>query len=124
MPPEVDTSRALSATTFREFDDAATAPLHKFEGAEDYYRRSSSAQYVTRIRIPTLLLQSTDDPFQPGRCVPVEAFRDNEHILSAVMENGGHVGFVARSLPWKPVFWAEREMARFMQAMLGVRREK
>ncbi len=124
MPPEVDTSRALSATTFREFDDAATAPLHKFEGAEDYYRRSSSAQYVTRIRIPTLLLQSTDDPFQPGRCVPVEAFRDNEHILSAVMENGGHVGFVARSLPWKPVFWAEREMARFMQAMLAGSRER
>ncbi len=124
MPPEVDTSRALSATTFREFDDAATAPLHKFDGVEDYYRRSSSAQFVTRIRIPTLLLQSTDDPFQPGRCVPVDAFRDNEHILSVVVKNGGHVGFVARSLPWKPVFWGEREMARFMQAMLGVTREK
>lgn len=50
MPPEVDTSRALSATTFREFDDAATAPLHKFEGAEDDYRRCSSAPYITRIR--------------------------------------------------------------------------
>ncbi len=54
----------------------------------------------------------------------MNAFRDNEHILSAVMENGGHVGFVARSFPWKPVFWAEREMARFMQTMLGVRSEK
>ncbi len=52
MPPEVDTSRALFATTFREFDDAATVPLYKFEGVEDYYRRSSSAQYVTRVRIP------------------------------------------------------------------------
>ena len=59
-----------------------------------------------------------------GRCVPVDAFRDNEHILSAVMKNGGHVGFVARSLPWKPVFWAEREMARFMQAMLAGSRER
>ncbi len=118
MPPEVDTERALAATTFRQFDDAATAPLHQFDGAEDYYRRSSSAHYVTRIRIPTLLLQSTDDPFLPGWCVPVEAFRDNEHILSVVMKNGGHVGFVARSFPWNPVFWGEREMARFMQAML------
>ena len=123
MPPEVDTERALAATTFRQFDDAATAPLHKFDGAEDYYQRSSSAGYVTRIRIPTLLLQSTDDPFHPGRCVPVEAFRDNEHILSVVVKNGGHVGFVARSSPWNPVFWGEREMARFMQAMLGNRRE-
>jgi hypothetical protein len=119
MPPEVDTERALAATTFRQFDDAATAPLHKFEGAEDYYRQSSSAQYVTHIRIPTLLLQSTDDPFQPGRCVPVEAFRDNEHILSVVMKTGGHVGFLARSFPWNPVFWGERETARFMQAMLN-----
>ncbi len=54
----------------------------------------------------------------------MDAFRDNANIVSVVTKNGGHVGFLARSLPWKPVFWCEREMARFMQAMLAVRREK
>ena len=124
MPPAVDTSRALAAATFREFDEAATAPLHDFASAEDYYRRSSSGVFVSRIRIPTLLLQSTDDPFLPGDRVPVGAFRDNPHIVAAVTERGGHVGFVERSPPWKPAFWGEAEVARYMEAMLGVNGER
>ena len=118
MPPDVDTKRALAAKTFREFDDAATAPLHRFDGAEDYYQRSSSRRFIARIKIPTLLLQAADDPFQPTEGVPAAAFRDNPNIVAVLTETGGHVGFVARSFPWDPVFWCEAEVARYMQAML------
>ncbi|MCZ6918658.1 MAG: hypothetical protein O7I93_17925 [Gemmatimonadetes bacterium] len=118
MPPTVDVERALAAKTFREFDDAATAPLHDFRGAEDYYRRASSAWVIDKIRVPTLLLHAADDPFQPGSCIPTAAARDNPHIVSGFTETGGHVGFVARSVPTAPVFWAEREVARFMAEML------
>ena len=38
------------ARTFREFDDAATAPLHGFAGADDYYRRASSLGSFARDR--------------------------------------------------------------------------
>jgi predicted alpha/beta-fold hydrolase len=44
----LDLRRALAARTFREFDDAATAPLHGFRDADDYYARSSSAAYWPR----------------------------------------------------------------------------
>ena len=118
MPPEVDIKRALAAKTFREFDDAATAPLHRFNGAEDYYQRSSSRRFIARIKIPTLLLQAADDPFQPTEGVPATAFRDNPNIVAVLTETGGHVGFVARSFPWDPVFWCEAEVARYMEAML------
>ena len=61
----IDLPRARRAFTFREFDDAATAPLHGFAGADDYYARSSSLPFLERITVPTLCLSALDDPFVP-----------------------------------------------------------
>ncbi|MET0395566.1 MAG: hydrolase [Longimicrobiaceae bacterium] len=113
----LDGRRVLSARTFREFDDAATAPLHGFRDADHYYAASSSARYLAGIRVPTLLLHSADDPFLPADAVPRAAARANPHITAAFTEHGGHVGFVAGT-PWAPEFWAEAEAARFLGEQL------
>ena len=113
MPVEVDVTRALRARSIREFDDAATAPLHGFRSAEDYYQRSSSAGYLEAIRIPTLLLHSRDDPFLPQARLPRQAIEANPDLTAVFTSRGGHIGFVARSSPMRPFFWAEQEAARF-----------
>jgi predicted alpha/beta-fold hydrolase len=113
-----DRNRAVKARTMREFDEAATAPLHGFRDAEDYYRRSSSAPFLPAIRVPTLLLHAVDDPFLPGRFVPREAIRDNPRLQAHFSERGGHVGFVAGARPWAARLWAEWEAARFVAARL------
>jgi len=118
MPPRVDVQRAAAARTFRVFDDAATAPLHGFQDAEDYYARSSSAAFVSSIRVPTLLIHSEDDPFLPAAAIPREGISNNAHLVRAIVPDGGHVGFVGRSLPWRPFFWAEAEVARYLAAAL------
>jgi predicted alpha/beta-fold hydrolase len=110
-------ARALAARTFREFDDAATAPLHGFRDAEDYYRRSSSGPLLSRIGVPTLLVHSLDDPFLPAGAVPADAARRNPVITALFTERGGHVGFVSGP-PWSPVFWAERQIAAFLATYL------
>lgn len=109
----VDVAEALSAPTLRGFDEVATAPIHGFESARDYYTRSSSARFVARVETPTLLLQSRDDPFLPESAIPEEAIRDNPYLLAGITEKGGHVGFV-EGPPWSPRFWAEEEAARFL----------
>lgn len=114
---KVDLERIRAARSFPEFDDAATAPLHGFAGAADYYARSSSAAYLERIRIPTLLIHSKDDPFLPSEAIPSDAIEANPCLRAIITERGGHVGFVGGS-PWSPVFWAEREAARFLAARL------
>lgn len=114
----VDHARVLAARTFREFDDAATAPLHGFRDADHYYATSSSAFYLAGIRVPTLLLHSADDPFLPADAVPRAAARENPCITAAFTERGGHVGFVAGT-PWAPEFWAEAEAARFLAGHAG-----
>jgi predicted alpha/beta-fold hydrolase len=114
----VDTRRALAAHTFREFDGAVIVPLHGFEDAEDYYRRSSSDQFLGSIEVPTLLVHSLDDPFLPRDAVPLGAASENPHIQTAFTALGGHVGFVTGP-PWSPVFWAELTVARFLAARLS-----
>ncbi len=114
----VDLEEVLSARTLREYDDAATAPLHGFPGATEYYRLSSSARFLPEIRVPTLLLQSEDDPFLPSDALPRAPVRENPHLLPAFTAAGGHVGFVEGSGPWNADFWAEREAARYLATLL------
>lgn len=113
-----DVEAVRRARTLREFDDAITAPLHGFADAADYYRRASSAAVLDAIRVPTLLLQSEDDPFLPARHLPRDAVRRNPALIAAFTKRGGHVGFVSGALPWRPRFWAEAEAARFLQYRL------
>lgn len=114
----IDLPRAIAARTFREFDDAATAPLHGFADAEEYYRRSSSGPLLGSIRVPTAVIHALDDPFLPAAAVPRAAIAANPLLLDSVQPHGGHVGFVSGSAPVRPLFWAEREVARFLAARL------
>lgn len=113
----VDLPRALEARTFWEFDDAATAPLHGFGSAADYYARSSSGPLLDRIRVPTLLLQSRDDPFVPAVAIPEATVASSPSLHGGIVDAGGHVGFVSGASPLRPRFWAERSAARFVAAL-------
>ncbi|MBL8839956.1 MAG: alpha/beta fold hydrolase [Planctomycetes bacterium] len=113
----VDLERTLRARTFREFDEAFTAPLHGFRDADDYYTRGSSAPWLSGIAVPTLAIHALDDPFLPSAALPLAALRANPAITLALSDRGGHVGFVAGS-PWSPRFLAEQRLARFFAATL------
>ncbi len=77
-----------------ELDDRFTAPVCGFGTAEQYYRQSSSAQFVPGIRRPTLIVTAADDPL-----IPIAMFGRLKLPPSAVLHvapGGGHLGFIAR----------------------------
>ena len=106
-------NKAMQARTFREFDDAATAPLHGFRDADDYYSRSSSIGYLSRIDTPVLCVSSTDDPFLPQDVLDRARSVASTSVEFIVTRRGGHVGFVAGP-PWRATFWAEEKIARWL----------
>ncbi|TVP56165.1 MAG: hypothetical protein EA351_08645, partial [Gemmatimonadales bacterium] len=118
LRPVIDWEQLNAARTLRQFDDAATAPLHGFDDAWDYYRKSSSGPWLPSIRTPTLLVHADDDPFMPPRSSPREAVRNNPFLLGGFHRHGGHVGFVEGPGPWAPRFWAEAEAARYLAGQL------
>jgi len=119
FPGLFDREAMVRARTLYDFDDAVTGPVHGFRDAHDYYSRSSSLRFLDRIRRPTLLLSSRDDPFLPAEVLlevePVA--RKNPHITIELTNRGGHVGFVSGA-PWRPVYYAERRVAEFFAAEL------
>ena len=96
--------------TFWDFDGRITAPLHGFKDADDYYRRASSRYYLQRIQVPTLLIQSRDDPFVYPHSLP----RADELAPGTTFElhaRGGHVGFIDHH-----GYYLERRIPNWLQA--------
>ena len=102
--------------TFYTFDDQVTAPLHGFEGADDYYQQCSSRQFLRYIEKPTLILHAKDDPFMWEKTVP-----DEDELSPCVelelSESGGHVGFVAGMHPFNIEYWLDKRIMEWLNTL-------
>ncbi|HXA63790.1 MAG TPA: alpha/beta fold hydrolase [Bryobacteraceae bacterium] len=88
-----------------DFDDKFTAPAFGFGTADNYYATQSSNQFLDRIRVPALLVQSKDDPLIPFEVYNHPAFTRNPHLQLLAVEHGGHVGFISKT---PPRFWLDQ----------------
>ena len=100
--------------TFWRFDDQVTAPLHGFRDVEDYYARSSSRQFLARIRKPTLIVHAADDPFMFPDTVP-KAEELSDTVTLELSRHGGHVGFIGGR--WRPRYWLEPRILKFLDGV-------
>jgi predicted alpha/beta-fold hydrolase len=104
-------------STFTEFDDAFTAPLHGFEDAKDYYTRCSSRQFLPGIRTPTLIVHAADDPFMSPAVVPTatELSPTTRFELAA---HGGHTGFLSELGLGGHRIWTETRVPGYLRQHL------
>lgn len=105
------------ARSFREFDTLVTAPLHGFENAEDYYRRASSRPFLSRIRVPTLIVHAADDPFMDPDVIP-DPEELSDTITLELSHCGGHVGFVAGPAPGLSRYWLDERIRGYLDALM------
>lgn len=119
-PELMSRSSIESARSLYEFDDVVTAPVHGFSNAADYYARSSSIQFLSRIRTPTLLLSAVDDPFLPREVLTevADIALRNDALEVEFPAAGGHAGFVSGANPFRPFYYAEWRLASFFERCL------
>ena len=119
FPDVCPRDRVESLSTMWSFDDHFTAPLHGFRDAADYYQRSSSIRFLSRIRRPTLLLSAFDDPFHSEKVLrDVETLAASNPFLKLEFHaRGGHVGFVGGA-PWRPAYYVESRVGSFLENYL------
>ncbi len=117
-PDLLDAGAIRRARTWRQYDDAATAPLHGFKDAEDYWAQSSSIFYLDRIRRPVLLINARNDPFLPPSSLPEEQVERSEWLHAEFTAGGGHAGFVAGALPWQPYYWSEHRAIGYLSGFV------
>ena len=99
--------------SFWQYDDRVVAKLHGFNDVHDYYRRSSSRQYLKLISVPTLLIQAVDDPFMTTEVLPGLG-EISPYVHLELTEHGGHVGFISGLIPFKPEYWLEQRIPEFL----------
>ena len=114
FPKELDAQGAREIRTLHEFDNRYTAPLHGFRNAADYWARASARPFLSRITVPTLLLNACDDPFLTRESLPYAEAEANPSLFLETPAYGGHVGFLDLAHGIQP--WSERRVTQFLNA--------
>lgn len=98
----------------RQFDEVITARFCGFEGADDYYARSSAMHFLEAIRVPTLMLTAQDDPFVPFAIFRMAVIDKNPNIQLVAPRHGGHCAFIAQE-GGDERFWCEARIVEFCE---------
>ena len=103
--------------SLRLFDEYIVARYGGFANADDYYYAVASSQFADRIRVPTLILHSSDDPFI--RLLP--STRDtliaNPNVTYIETQHGGHCAFLESPADGYDGRWAEKTLFAFLQEL-------
>ncbi len=114
FPGKLDAGAIARTRSIREFDGLVTAPAFGFSSAEHYYRECSPGPLLKRVKVPTRIIASEDDPIAPANRALA---RESAHALlhAQICARGGHNAFVEGSV-WRPEFFAEREAINWLAA--------
>jgi len=108
FPALFDADRVRRARTFREFDDAYTAPLHGFRDVDHYWTSASSGPWLEHVRLPTLVINARNDPFLPEPALLAASRKVASCVTLELRRGGGHVGF--------PGAWLSQRLIEFFRS--------
>ncbi|MFO1312664.1 MAG: alpha/beta fold hydrolase [Burkholderiales bacterium] len=115
FPGSLDVRKVARVRSMWDFDEAVTAPLHGFAGADDYWTRASSKPWLAHVRIPTLVINARNDPFVPAASLPTRDQVSTSVVLEQP-EHGGHCGFMTGSATGR-MDWMHRRILAFFAAV-------
>ncbi|ETW03517.1 hypothetical protein H310_04958 [Aphanomyces invadans] len=119
--PTVDIDKMKKCDTMWDVDHAMTLKVFGYKSVVEYYRDCSSAPYLPHVRIPLLCLSAKDDPVCVSTAIPVEDCLANKHVILAVTERGGHLGFyTGDGILSYPDTWSAKVVAQYCDAMRDI----
>lgn len=112
-PGSIDLTGLGEIKTFAQYDARFIAPFFGFASAQDYWTKASSRPFLSRIRVPTLLMSSSDDSFLSRESIPRNEAQFSQYLTLEITRYGGHVGFM-RSSPWGR-YYSDLRAVEFME---------
>ncbi len=112
-PDQISLEPFKKIKSLMDFDDVYTAPIHGFDDAIDYYKKSSSNNFLKKINVPTLVINALNDPFLSAECLDHRLFETLEHVYFETPSHGGHVGFVTPKNQGS--YWSEQRALAFCE---------
>ena len=112
----IDITKIDKIRTFHDFDDHFTAPLHGFKSAHHYYDTNHCQPWLSKIEVPTLIVNAINDPFLTKSCFPIKEARCNKNLFLETPSTGGHVGFVTFNQDQH--YWSEKRAYSFIKELM------
>lgn len=110
-----DISRALSATSVREFEMAISRVAHGCDTIENFYAKSSSRETIERVTIPVLFIQN-DGIMAPPFSVPRNTIEDNP-FTSLLMYSSMPTGYALASGQNATLQWCDNLVIEWLVAV-------
>ncbi|KAJ1933166.1 hypothetical protein FBU59_006122 [Linderina macrospora] len=105
----------MAATKPYQIEKQLITKINRCSSLDEYYSMASSTNYVDKIRIPYLAINSLDDRITPPEGIPVQKFKENRYLSLALVRHGGHLAFLTGTL--SPKFWFIKPIQEFTSAM-------
>lgn len=99
--------------SLRHFDNVFTSKVLGFEDSQAYYDFASCFQFLDKIKKPTLIVGSKDDPI--ADVFNYHKIPNKEHLHVKMTEGGGHVGFLSSKDKLRPSFWIDDYLHRWVE---------
>jgi len=104
----------LKSDLLKDFDENVTAPMAGYSSAEEYYRKCSSIQTCSNVKIPVLILSSIDDPIVDHSYLTIS--QKNPKLEHLITNHGGHLGFIQHGS--SGIHWLEDTLCAWFTSLL------
>ncbi|CCD24230.1 medium-chain fatty acid ethyl ester synthase/esterase NDAI_0C05710 [Naumovozyma dairenensis CBS 421] len=94
-----------------DFDDIFTAPALGFKSALEYYAAAGSIHRLPDIKVPLLVMNSTDDPVVGSDPIPDHVIDSNKHLLLCETDIGGHLAYLDKN----DDSWSTKQISDFFE---------
>lgn len=103
-------------TSLQTFNANFTAPFFGFNSLDDFYSSGSCLDSLTKICIPTLVVNAQNDPFLSNTSSPKDFASTSDYIFLDMPKRGGHSAFpVSRDESWMP-----NRLDEFLGEVVGI----
>ncbi|MBN2531274.1 MAG: alpha/beta fold hydrolase [Spirochaetales bacterium] len=79
---------------FRQYIERYVTAFNEFKDAAEYWYTTSCMHFLKNIKIPTLIINSKDDPFLTEKSYPISDAENNFYLYIELPDHGGHNGFI------------------------------
>lgn len=101
--PNKLTQKIDKIKTCWEIDKLLISKINGWENVYDYYSNVASEYVLEDITIPTLFINSKEDPVCLKQYIPVDKIYQNKNTMLILTERGGHIEYLSG---WKMDWWA------------------
>lgn len=116
FPGSIDVDRLRSIKIWSEFDEHFSAKMNGFNNRKEFYRQATLLNFLSDIKVPTLILNSFNDPIIPATSNPVELAKTSKIVNLESPKYGGHCGYTIKGEYYT---YAEKRSLEFADKLIS-----